>query len=140
MAEEAATPDLVERLRGFHEAINRGDFQAVAYGCTPDAVWDNSPSGLGTYKGKAAILGWIEEWFDSFEEVSAEIEEMRDLGNSATFIVVVQRGRPFGGTGVGRARYASVATWADGLVQRVTNYTDIDEARAAAERLAQERG
>jgi hypothetical protein len=26
--------------------------------------------------------------------------------------------------------------WTDGLVERVTNYTDIDAARAAAERLA----
>jgi hypothetical protein len=30
--------------------------------------------------------------------------------------------------------------WEDGLIVRVTNYTDIDEARAAAERLAEERG
>jgi hypothetical protein len=37
-------------------------------------------------------------------------------------------------------RWAAVAEWADGLTTRVTVYTDIDEARAAAERLAQERG
>jgi hypothetical protein len=37
-----------------------------------------------------------------------------------------------------RQRYAAVATWADGLVERQRNYFDIDEARAAAERLAQE--
>jgi hypothetical protein len=30
--------------------------------------------------------------------------------------------------------------WADGLIERVTTFLDIDEARAAAERLAQERG
>jgi hypothetical protein len=28
----------------------------------------------------------------------------------------------------------------DGLIERVTDYTDIDQARAAAERLAEERG
>jgi len=28
----------------------------------------------------------------------------------------------------------------DGKIARITNYTDIDEARAAAERLAEERG
>jgi len=30
--------------------------------------------------------------------------------------------------------------WADGLMERVTTFLDIDEARAAAERLAHERG
>jgi hypothetical protein len=33
-----------------------------------------------------------------------------------------------------------VLIWSDGLILRVTTFTDIDEARAAAERLAQERG
>jgi hypothetical protein len=30
--------------------------------------------------------------------------------------------------------------WSDGLIVRNTTYPDIDEARAAAERLAEERG
>jgi hypothetical protein len=30
-------------------------------------------------------------------------------------------------------------TWRHGLIERLTTYADIDEARAAAERLAQER-
>jgi len=34
---------------------------------------------------------------------------------------------------------AAVAVWPDGLVQPVTAYTDVDQARARAERLAQER-
>jgi hypothetical protein len=33
-----------------------------------------------------------------------------------------------------------VLTWLDGAIERATNYFDIDEARAAAERLAEERG
>jgi hypothetical protein len=37
--------------------------------------------------------------------------------------------------------YGGVAIWRDGLIERFTVYaTDIDQARAAAERLAQERG
>jgi hypothetical protein len=32
-----------------------------------------------------------------------------------------------------------VATWSVGLIERSTQYPDIDEGRAAAERLAQER-
>jgi hypothetical protein len=37
-------------------------------------------------------------------------------------------------------RYAQVNDRRDGLIARETLYTDIDEARAAAERLAEERG
>ena len=36
--------------------------------------------------------------------------------------------------------FAAVGIWVDGKNVRTTNYTDIDEARAAAERLAEERG
>jgi hypothetical protein len=36
--------------------------------------------------------------------------------------------------------FASVVEWNDGMIDRMTNYTDIDEARAAAEHLANERG
>ena len=37
-------------------------------------------------------------------------------------------------------RDARVMIWADGLIERTTAFLDIDEARAAAERLARERG
>jgi hypothetical protein len=57
-----------------------------------------------------------------------------------TFDVLVQRGRPPDSTGWVELRYAAVGTWRDGLIQRTTNYTDIDEARAAASRLAAVRG
>jgi len=36
-------------------------------------------------------------------------------------------------------RHANVFVWVEGLIVRVTHYDDIDEARAAAERLAEER-
>ena len=39
-----------------------------------------------------------------------------------------------------KMRYAPVNEWRDGLIARETLYTDIDEGRAAAERLAEERG
>jgi hypothetical protein len=32
-----------------------------------------------------------------------------------------------------------VVTWRDGLIERTANYFDTDEARAAAERLAEKR-
>jgi len=67
-------------------------------------------------------------------------EEIRDLGNGLTFAVILQKAHVVGSSGSVQLRYASVAEWIDVLIVRNTTYTDIDEARAAAERLAQERG
>jgi hypothetical protein len=57
-----------------------------------------------------------------------------------TFAVNRQYAIPIGSTAPVRAREAQVTEWKNGLVVRVTVYIDADQARAAAERLAQERG
>ena len=71
-----------------------------------------------------------------------EFQEVRDLGNGVAFAVAVQSARLAGSTGLVRGRYAVVSAWADGLIKQITNYpySDRNEARADAERLAEERG
>jgi hypothetical protein len=49
-----------------------------------------------------------------------------------------RRSRPRS-SGEVRLRSGVVGEWVDGVIVRVTIYPDIDEARAAAERLAEER-
>jgi len=102
----------------------------------PDSIWDTSPAGMGTFEGPTAIRGFFDDWLAAYEEFEIDAEEILDLGNGVTFAVLNQRGRPVGSSGEVRVRSASVSVWTDGLVERVTNYTDIDAARAAAERLA----
>ena len=51
-----------------------------------------------------------------------------------------QSGRPVGSIGHVQLRYASVTEWTDGLIARVAQHIDVDEARAAAGRVARERG
>jgi hypothetical protein len=69
-----------------------------------------------------------------------EADEDVNLGRGITFAVLRGEGRPRGSSGDVRFRFASVAIWGDGVIERETTYIDIGEARAAAERLAQERG
>jgi hypothetical protein len=95
---------------------------------------------MGEFEGLAAIRGFLEDWMGSYEEMRWEAEEIRDLGNGITLAVVVQTGRPVGSTGEVQVRSAGVSLWTDGLVERVTNYADVHEGRAAAERLAESRG
>ena len=141
MPEEPTTPDLVELVRQAFDAGNRRDLDAAMSVFGPDAVWE--AAGLGIYQGVAAIRGAMEAWIGAFEEFEIEAEEILNLGSGVTFAVIRSSGRPVGSSGHGgqvRMRYASVSVWVEGLIVRVTNYLDIDEARAAAERLAEERG
>jgi hypothetical protein len=78
--------------------------------------------------------------FAAYEDWEGEVEELLDLGCGVGFAVLVQRGRPVGGTGFVQLRQGFVACVENGMVAQITTYPDVDEARAAAERLAAERG
>jgi ketosteroid isomerase-like protein len=138
MPEESTTPDLVELVRGHLAALERHDFDATTSLYAPDAVFTSH--GIGAFEGRAAIRGFHEDWFTSYEDITAEVEDALDLGNAVGCVVTVLRGCHASSSAPVRLRYASVITVADGLVVGSTNYLDIDEARAAAERLAEERG
>jgi hypothetical protein len=93
--------------------------------------------GIGIFKGREAIRSLFADWVEPYE---AECEEFRDLGNGVSFAVLLHSGRPGDGDGFVYVRHSYTMTWRDDLIEHVTAYPDIDEARAAAERLAQERG
>jgi ketosteroid isomerase-like protein len=144
MAEEPTTPDLVERTRSAFDrsdfdAGSRQDVEAVMSDYGPDSVWDMSALGLGVYEGQVAIRRFLEDWWGSYREYRNHVEEILDLGNGVIFSVVRIEGRLLGSDAYMRQRYAGIAEWVEGVIRRTTNYTDIDEARAVAERLAQER-
>jgi ketosteroid isomerase-like protein len=140
MPEESTTPDLAELNRRAIESAARRDWDAAMDSYGPDSVWDTSPLGMGVYRGVAMIRSNMEDWYGLHEEVEVEIEENVDLGNGVVFAVVHQRARPVGSTAYVEFRFASVTEWTDSVIARVTPYTVIDEARAAAERLAEEGG
>jgi ketosteroid isomerase-like protein len=137
MSDESTAHDLVELSRRLVEAVNVGDFDTMLSFFAPDAVWEGF---LATREGGAAIRDFFEDWFASYEELRLEQEEGLDLGNGVGFAVLSQRARLVGSSGNLRYRNALVAIWVAGLIERVTLYTDINEARAAAEQLAEERG
>jgi ketosteroid isomerase-like protein len=96
--------------------------------------------GLGAFYGRAAIRDHFEEWFAPYEEFAFEVEQLRDLGHGVVFSVAREQARMRGGSGVIPRRAAFVWEFRDGLIVRVAPYTDIDQARADAVRLAQEGG
>jgi ketosteroid isomerase-like protein len=137
MPDDSTTPDLVELGRRIQGAVNRREFDLLNSVYAPDAVVE--AEGLGTFGGRAAIRRFFEDMVGSFDQYVIEQEEFLDLGNGVGFEVARQSGRLLGSAGRIQQRFASVTESAEGLIMRGTFYTDIDEARATAERLAQER-
>jgi ketosteroid isomerase-like protein len=140
MSEERGTDDLVELTRRSFDCAKVGDWDGVLSFYGPDTDWDMSAGGLGKYDGPAALRRFFVDWTSSYREWDIELEEVHDLGDETILAVALTRGRHGRRTGWVELRFATIATWTGGRVARITGYTDIGEARAAAERLAQEQG
>ena len=140
MPEESTTPDLIELTRRMFDAANRRDLGLTQSFYASDAVWETVSLGT-TFEGVAAIRGFFEDWLGAYEEYEMEPEEIVDLGNGVVFVAVRLTARPIGSAGSALVRRRPlVFVWVEGMVARVTAYADsLDEGRAAAERLAQER-
>jgi ketosteroid isomerase-like protein len=138
MSEESTTPDLVERVRGILDAANREDWDAILAYYASNAVWDTE--GMGTFEGPAAIRGFWEDWWGSYEQLQIDVLEIREIGNGVVLAAFHFQGAPKGTTAEAQTYIALVYEWVHGAVARVTTYFDIDTGRAAAERVAEERG
>jgi ketosteroid isomerase-like protein len=138
---EPTTPDPVERTRVFFETMDREwDFDALAGFFAPDAVWDLSESHLGVYEGVAAIRDFLVGYWATWEDHHHAIEEILDFGHGVLSVAVWEDGRPRDSNARVQARHLQVFEWVGGEIVRITGYPDPDAARAAAERVAQERG
>jgi ketosteroid isomerase-like protein len=138
-SEESTTHGSFKSMRRTMVAFSRGDFDTQMSFYAPDAVLDMSARGLGIFEGRAAIRGFWEDYHRSFDDLRFELEEALDLGNGVIFAVVRQGGRPARSGARVQMREAWVSVWDGDVFIRGSSYDDIDEARAAAERLAQER-
>jgi hypothetical protein len=124
MPDDSTTPDLAELYQHGADAFNAGDLDTFMGFYAPHAVVEMVEL-FGTWEGRAAIRAFFEDWLGAFDEVRVEI---------------VQHGRPRDNAGWVQVRTGFVSTVVDGLIERSTYYLDIDQASAAAERLAEERG
>jgi ketosteroid isomerase-like protein len=139
MSQESTSPDSVELTQRALDAGSRHDIDAIMGFHVPNAVWDLSDLGLGTFDGAAAIRGFVEDWFATWQDLVLEAEEIVDLGDGVVFAPVREEGRPTASGGHVEQQRGWVALWVKGSLTRIVIYLNIDEARAAAERLAQER-
>ena len=140
MPEESTTPDLVEHTRSWLEAMDRDwDLDAAMRFYAPDVVWDLSAGGLGTYEGVAAVREFLKSWWATWEDHHHYVEEIRYFGHGVVYVALREDGRLAGVSMPVEQRNLSVHEWAHGKVVRVTFFGGRRAARAAAERLAEER-
>jgi len=139
MPQKDTPGDEVRLAQQGYEAMSRGDVDAEMSLFAPGAVYDMSAAGFETFEGAEAIRRFIEDWHGSWEDYRYEEEEMLDLGHGILLSVLRESGRLVGGDGRVEQRVAHLTTWANGKIEWFKHYPHPDEARAAAERLAQER-
>ncbi len=139
MSKELRTPDLIEPTLRLFDAGRRSDIDGVLSFYDPEVVIEMPDVGL-TFEGLPEIRNFYEDFFRLYEDLESELEELLDLGNGISFAVIRNHGRPVGSTAEVQQRGAWVSVWEGARITRVEIYIDLDNARAAAERLAGERG
>jgi ketosteroid isomerase-like protein len=140
MSEEQSIPDLVETTRRQFEAASRNDLDAFMDTFAAHAVYDASRDGVGVFEGRDAIRALIADWWQVFEGLRMEPEDVQDLGNGVTLTVVRHDARPAGSSREVHTRQVYVSVLEDGAISKVTVYSNVEEARVDAERLARSRG
>jgi uncharacterized protein len=125
----------VEIVRRMYDAIARRDAEGVFALYDPEVEWDISrlPNvmGRGVYRGHEGIRRWSHEWYEAWETVGEDIEELIDAGEQVISVVTARgRGRA---SGVEiEAHYASVWTIREGKVVRGASFPTREEALEAA--------
>jgi ketosteroid isomerase-like protein len=115
----------VEVVRRLYEAVARRDREAVLALYDPEVEWDATQSPLGQVTGGSVFRGHeglrqaFREWYEGWEYVEDEIEELIDAGEQVIAVVTLRgRGRA-SGVEVEWKDYAAVWTIRDGKVVRV---------------------
>jgi ketosteroid isomerase-like protein len=137
VSQQSARPHFLQQTHALTDAFNRRDFDAIMAGYSQSPVWDTSAVGLGIHEGREAVRAFHEDWQRAYEDFEGVVTDLEDLGNGVTITTFRHRGRPTGSSGSVELRFVLVTMWADGLMERVTAYTAIDDARAAAEQLTE---
>ena len=140
MSEESTTLDLVELMRHAFDAGSRHDLDALMRFFSAEAVVDMSDMALGTFEGAGQIRGFLEDWWGTWGDHLVEAEGIVDLGHGVMYAHAREVGRLMDSDGYVEQHRGWVFVWVDRMIERFTAYLDIDEAHAAAERLAKERG
>jgi ketosteroid isomerase-like protein len=122
----------VEIIRALLNAFNRQDAQVVASLWRPDGEWRPAYIGGGllegaVFRGREAMIEFVELQSETWEAVVAERAEMRDLGDTVLVEVHLSAGGRGSGVPVERVTW-NVFELLDGKAATGTVYTSKGQA------------
>ena len=125
----------VEVVRRMLQAFADGGPDAMAEFWDPDIDWraaEGAIDDVGEIHGPVAVRRYVQDWIDTFDDLSVAVEELRDVGDDRVLAIQRVNGRAkLSGTEID-LRYAVVNTVRDGKVVRGREYLKVEEAVEAA--------
>ena len=125
----------VEIVRQAAAAFNRGDLDTWVEYLADDIDYravEGAPDDHGPIHGKAEMRAYLQDWFDTFDDLKVEPLEVIDAGQDQAVAVVRFGGRAkLSGVEVDLT-FAALYTVRDGKVARGREYWTRDEALEAA--------
>ena len=131
----------LEVVRRVFEAEARGDIETLLALYDPDIEWDNSRSPVGdfagtvgrVFRGRDGVQRAFREWYEAWEKVDSEVEELIDAGGEHVVSVFTYRARGrTSGAEVEFAHMAGIWTIRNGKVARVAWLPTREDALEAA--------
>jgi ketosteroid isomerase-like protein len=123
----------VEQIRSWLDAFNRGEFGAMLDVLDPEVElheWPMAP-GAETYHGRDGALMALEKWFEVWEWMHVEIEDVVELGDRV-LLRFHQRAKGKGSEIEVEIRSFSVYTFSGSQIKRIQLFTERDPALEAA--------
>jgi ketosteroid isomerase-like protein len=111
------------------------DLDGVVRFWAPDIDWraiEGAPDDVGLIKGREALRHYYEQWYEMFDELRGDAEELIDGGEDRVVAVMRVAGRMKGSEAEVDMRLAIVYTVQNGLVVRGREYATREQALAAA--------
>jgi ketosteroid isomerase-like protein len=121
----------VEVVRRQFEALGRGDVDAATEYWSPEIDWraaEGAADDVGVMRGTQALRRYYEDWFEMFDELRAEVEEVIAESPEYCAVVVRNSGRARGSSALVRGRYYVVCRVRDGRIVSGREYETPGEA------------
>jgi ketosteroid isomerase-like protein len=121
----------VEIVRQAISALADSGVDALAQYWHPDINWraiPGAPDDVGEMVGIAAARRYVEDWFDTFDDLSTTPQELIDVGDDRVIAVLDVTGRAKLSGVETQLHYAVVYTLHAGMIIRVREYADREQA------------
>ena len=118
----------IELLRGFGDALNARDIEAILAYCDPNIEFHSGIGAIhGVYHGHDGVHRWHCDNQEVWGQIGVETEAVFDLGEH-TLVFYVARGRGLRSGVEVATPQAGVVRWRDGLITYIKSYRDREDA------------